>query len=80
MPLRKKWGKKWIEKCHYYIFWTPCLIVTANPIMLMTEKSYHSMEEQGGGEGESLDVDKVEQVNKVTPPGFDELGILAIRW
>ena len=45
------------------------------PIMLMTKKSYHSMEEQGGGGGEFLDVDKGEHVNKVTLPGFEAWGV-----
>ena len=46
----------------------------------MTKKTYHSMEEQCRGGSEFLDVDKGENVNKVTLPGFDELGMFAIRW
>ena len=73
LPLRKKWGKNGLKSAIIIIF-APlalCLIVTANPIMLMTKKSYHSMEEQGGGGGEFLNVDKGEHVNKVTLPGFE---------
>ena len=57
-----------------------CMIVTANPITLMTKKTYHSMEEQGRGGSEFLDVNKGEHVNKVALPGFDVLGMFAIRW
>ena len=46
----------------------------------MTKKTYHSMEEQGRGGGEFLDVDKGEHVNEVALPGFDVLGMFAIRW
>ena len=38
------------------------------------------MEEQGRGGSEFLDVNKGEHVNKVALPGFDVLGIFAIRW
>ena len=41
----------------------------------MLMKSYHSMEEQGGGGGKFLNVDKGEHVNKVTLPGFEAWGV-----